>query len=231
MASLGGPHIVTDGLVLSLDAGNIKSYTSGSTTWFDKSGFGNNGTLENGPTFNSGSGGSIVFDGVNDLISVQDATTLDIVKDKTLSCWVYMGATSTGCGITGKSSSATYGMALGYGWGGNGFMALAWNSDNAPYIAKDAGRDVGKWNYLSAVQAGSTRYIYVWDAQGLRTSNYSGGTHTWNNNVPLMVGNANNGSSPAPSNTRISGVAAYNRALTPDEILQNYNATRTRFGL
>ena len=57
-----GPNLVTNGLVLALDAGNTKSYQSGSTTWFDKSRNGNNGTLTNGPTFSSANGGSIVFE-------------------------------------------------------------------------------------------------------------------------------------------------------------------------
>ena len=64
MSAFGGPNIITDGLVLNLDAGNIKSYPESGTTWFDKSGNGNDGTLTNGPTFDSGSLGSIVFDGV-----------------------------------------------------------------------------------------------------------------------------------------------------------------------
>ncbi len=70
MAFIHSPKIVTDGLVLALDAGNVKSYASGSTTWFDKSGNAYNGTLVNGPTFNTGSLGSIVFDGTNDYVSL-----------------------------------------------------------------------------------------------------------------------------------------------------------------
>jgi len=61
-----GPNISDDGLVLSLDAANTKSYINGSTTWTDLSRRGNNGTLINGPTFDSTNLGSIVFDGVND---------------------------------------------------------------------------------------------------------------------------------------------------------------------
>ena len=72
----GGPNIVTNGLVLSLDAANPKSYVSGSTTWNDISRGGNNGTLINGPTFNSANGGSIVFDGVNDFISLSGPYSL-----------------------------------------------------------------------------------------------------------------------------------------------------------
>jgi hypothetical protein len=60
-----GPNVVTNGLVLNLDAANTKSYVSGSTTWRDLSGNGNNGTLVNGPTFSSNYGGGIVFNGSN----------------------------------------------------------------------------------------------------------------------------------------------------------------------
>ena len=69
MSFNNGPTIVTNGLVLALDAGDKNSYVSGSTTWFDLTGV-NNGTLVNGPTFNSGSGGSIVFDGVDDYVNL-----------------------------------------------------------------------------------------------------------------------------------------------------------------
>ena len=62
-----GPRIVTDGLVLCLDAGNSKSYPGSGTAWNDLSRNGNNGTL-NGPTFNSADRGSIVFDGTNDYV-------------------------------------------------------------------------------------------------------------------------------------------------------------------
>ena len=68
MATYYSPKIVTDGLVLVLDAGNIKSYRSGSTSWFDLSGSTTTGSLVNGPTFNGGNGGSIVFDGTNDRV-------------------------------------------------------------------------------------------------------------------------------------------------------------------
>ena len=60
MATNGGPDIIQDGLVFAVDAANKKSYTSGSSTWVDLAGS-NNGTLTNGPTFDSGNGGSIVF--------------------------------------------------------------------------------------------------------------------------------------------------------------------------
>ena len=92
--------IVTAGLVLALDAADRNSYVSGSTVWNDVSGNGNNGTLTNGPTFNSGSGGSIVFDGVNDYVN----TPLNIdANPNTICSWCYP---------TAVTSSAGYGIVL-----------------------------------------------------------------------------------------------------------------------
>ena len=67
MAFIHSPKISTDGLVLALDTANRKSYPGSGTVWNDLSGNGNNGSLINGPTFNGANGGSIVFDGVDDL--------------------------------------------------------------------------------------------------------------------------------------------------------------------
>ena len=73
MALSHSPKIVTDGLVLCLDAGDRKSYSGSGTTWTDRSGEGNNGTLVNGPTFDSGNGGSIYFDGGNDDCDIESS--------------------------------------------------------------------------------------------------------------------------------------------------------------
>ena len=63
-----GPRIVSNGLVLCLDAANKRSYPGTGTTWTDLSGNSNNGTLTNGPTFSAGNMGSILFDGTNDYV-------------------------------------------------------------------------------------------------------------------------------------------------------------------
>jgi len=65
-----GPKIVTSGLVLALDAADKLSYRGSGTTWRDLSGNNNTGTLTNGPTFNAGNLGSIVFDGTNDYVNI-----------------------------------------------------------------------------------------------------------------------------------------------------------------
>ena len=70
------PQIVTNGLVMYLDAANPKSYPTTGTAWYDRSGNGNTGTLTNGPTFNSGNNGSIVFDGIDDYVSLSSSPNL-----------------------------------------------------------------------------------------------------------------------------------------------------------
>ena len=66
MAFGNGPRVVTDGLVLALDASDRNSYISGSSTWFDLTTNQYTASLINGPAFNSQNGGSIFFDGTND---------------------------------------------------------------------------------------------------------------------------------------------------------------------
>jgi hypothetical protein len=175
------------------------------------------------------SGNYLLFDGSNDVVTVEDSSKYKLVGDKTLALWVYMGADSSGCGIAGKSNNSVAGMALGYGWNGNGFMALAWNSSNTPALSKDLSRDISKWVYLVATQNGNTRYIYAVDGGGIRSNTSTSGTHTWDNTVPVTIGNSGVGSSFAPGGTRVSNVMIYNRSLTESEVLQNFNATRGRF--
>ena len=66
MSVSNNPSIISNGLILALDAADKNSYPGSGTAWTDLSGNGNNGTLINGPTFNTGSLGNIVFDGVDD---------------------------------------------------------------------------------------------------------------------------------------------------------------------
>lgn len=78
MALNHSPKIVTNGLVLYLDAANQKSYPGSGTTWTDLSGNGNTGTLTNGPTFSANNNGGIVFDGANDYVSISNSSSLNI---------------------------------------------------------------------------------------------------------------------------------------------------------
>ena len=87
MATKYSPKIITNGLVLSLDAANNKSYPRSGTTWTDLSGNSNTGTLTNGPSFNDGNQGSIVFDGTDDYVNIPYNSGL-IPNNLTLSAWI-----------------------------------------------------------------------------------------------------------------------------------------------
>ena len=109
------PRIVTDELVLALDAGNTKSYPGSGTTWTDLIGS-NNGTLTNGPTYSSDDGGSIVFDGSNDYVQLSASSDLNFgTGNFTIEGWFNKGATTANLALLG--SDRVYSpsiMELGY---------------------------------------------------------------------------------------------------------------------
>jgi len=106
MAINAGPDIIEDGLVLCLDAANINSYPKSGTTWSDLAGS-NNGTLTNGPTFDAGNGGSIVFDGTDDKVNLS-TSFLDVSANQgfTISAWIKT-TDSSGNILTYNSSGAS----------------------------------------------------------------------------------------------------------------------------
>jgi hypothetical protein len=96
MACFSGPEIINEGLVICLDATNIRSYPGSGTTWTDLSGSGNNGTLTNGPTYSSLNNGSIVFDGTNDYVASTGLTDAFLQANWTASFWVNFDTLNTG---------------------------------------------------------------------------------------------------------------------------------------
>lgn len=197
--------------------------------WYDRTANGLNGSFNGQPIYSETNKGYFYTDGTDDYISTSDSSILDISGDKSLAIWVYLGADSSGCGITGKAHNTEKGMALAYGWNSQGFQNIAWNNRNAPQLSKDSSRDLQKWIYLVGTQDGSTRYIYAVDSQGTRSASDSGGgTHTWVNQHGLIIGRVASGS-PSPSGTRFGSLNVYNKALSSAEILQNYNATKGRY--
>jgi hypothetical protein len=227
----GGPNIVVDGLVLALDAANTKSYISGSTTWNDLSRNNNNGTLINGPTFNTGSGGSIVFDGVDDYVEIPDSPSLNFgTGDFTVLCWingisVYPGGTKT---IIWKGSRFDGNVA---GWsmawaGGTSDLFFIISSNTARLEGRVPG--FGLWGGYKMV--GMQRVGSNWRLinNGVTTSL---GTFTGNVDTSSPIYFSRNGVYNSYFNYIMSNTCIYNRALSSTELLQNYNATKTRFGL
>jgi hypothetical protein len=230
-----GPNIVKDGLVLYLDAGSPNSYYSLSTTttWKDISGNANNGTLTNGPTFNSSNNGNFVFDGSNDFVNC--GTAIGKLVNFTISTWIKPNAWNN-CGIVfssnvGGGQGPTHWGMWGRGGGtievfvSNGLSlqsaitSLAWSSASIPNniftnITTTVDGSLIKI-FKNSIQVGSNI------SQTIQQSGIS---------YDLCVGK-----NPADSGYYYNGSVAetfvYNRALSSSEILQNFNTTRSRFGV
>jgi hypothetical protein len=231
VGSFSGPTVVTNGLVLALDAGNTQSYPGSGTTWNDLSGRNNTGTLTNGPTFNSGNGGSIVFDGLNDLISLGTGFTgLDLI-DKSFQCWIKKtGAVQKG--VVDKdfdNGDPNYG---GWGFWIQANNKLSWWAHPNLDLLDDGSLSVSNTTW--------TNVAVTWNSSTKTASFYINGvlnsSKTNASIVEKVSGSANFviGAFRDTTNTfdgSISIVKAYNRSLTSAEIRQNFNATRGRFGI
>ena len=228
MAFGNGPKIVTDGLVLALDAADKNSYPGSGTTWVDISGNNNSGSLINGPTFSSANGGSIVFDGVDDYCQT---VTNSITNNSSfsLSCWFSITVLN---GIfrpiidVGNLNSGT----LGY--------CLAINNSNRIYVACNAGYveisnsiSTNTWyNVVGTAQFGTPYLLNVYINGVLGVPNTSATTNALTNNSSFIrLGQSVNATNRLPGSVGVAQI--YNKALSSTEILQNYNAQKSRFGL
>jgi hypothetical protein len=225
----GGPDIVENGLVLYLDAANRRSYPGSGTSWVDLSGNGNTGTLTNGPTFDGENGGSISFDGVNDYIDFSTAFAAG-KSELTFCAWVQPTATNAQYHIFSEGNGAFWQYTI---------TTQAWYTrDSSTGASGGRNNDISTnfftinvWNYMSAVYsvAGGFKKFYINGEERSQTTTSVDALTT---------------ARSAPATSRIafptdgvyfSGKIAtpvlYNRALTAQEILQNYNATRSRFNI
>lgn len=233
------PKIVTDGLVLALDAGNTKSYPGSGTAWTDLSGNGNNGTLTNGPTFNSGNGGSIVFDGSNDHVVLP--STLITNRPFSINAWFYFNNLTGWQTVLGQDTSQaiqqgsyyfqkTTNGSPGGGRTSNAFGVAIINSAGTEIYCYDSTAiTAGVWyNYCASVSATDLR-LYR-NGNLVTTTNDSNAIATVTGNTILGAGYFGNAISDY-TNARISSFQIYNRALTAAEVLQNFNALRGRFSI
>jgi hypothetical protein len=231
MAFNYSPKIVTDGLVLCLDAANLNSYVSGSTIWRDISRGGNNGTLINGPTFNSANGGSIVFDGVDDYVNLGNPSSLNITAEITLSVWVKIPSYNTGV----FSDIITKGISFG-GSNASYFISIINDGRISWEIVTDS--NVRRQRIVSADNAAAynglwTNFTGTYDSS--RLTLYINGilfsTALFDlSPIRVRTGDVTIGGTRYLDG-KVSNVVIYNRALSAQEITQNYNATKTRFGL
>ena len=213
MGTSYNPPIVTDGLVFCVDAANQRSYPKSGTTWSDLAGS-ENGTLTNmdAANFSADNGGVLTFDGANESV---DCGYLGLSASYlTVIAWVYITVGSRYQHIVDSSGNAWHLAILNnnrpYFWNGSTYHT------NAPVL------DNNKWYMLTGRQAAGNFDIIINTSIGQRSAD--GRQLTTNN---LKIGHWQNGGRFFAGN--ISNSLIYNRALTDDEIRQNYEATVGRF--
>lgn len=231
-----GQKIVSDGLVLNLDAAQLRSYPGSGTTWTDLSGSGNDGTLTNGPTFDSGNGGSIVFDGTNDQVRLPATNIIlsSMPNGHTLECWFKSTKTTASriINTSRDSGGSVFSLLILSGGAGAGSVAFQYrNSTNTATIAiayASGGLNDNNWHHMVGSVSSSTGGV-------LYVDNVSRGTNTTNTLTTAGSFRSIIGSTPAGTSEFFSGniaiVRIYNRPLSATEVGQNYNAQKSRFGL
>jgi hypothetical protein len=242
MAFYRGPQIVKDGLVLWLDAANDKSYTSGSAIWRDMSGNNYSGSLVNGPTFSSANNGSIVFDGTDDYAQITNPSALQ-VQNMSISVWVnptaavnaitslvdYDHATVPNQGWVLQSTDATTNRYYYFGWwDGSTFQP-------ATGIGPGLGVQLANstWQNLTYTKSGTSVIGYLNGVQTF-TSTAGSATVSYQLNRNLRIGGVVSTGSGVGNRSYKGNIATtqiYNRALTPSEVQQNFNALRGRYNL
>jgi hypothetical protein len=219
MATIGGSNIITNGLVLALDAANRRSYVSGSTIWNDVSGNRNSGSLVNGPTFNSANGGSIVFDGTNDRVS----TPFKPSGYRSYFIWVrynIITGLSNGYSLTGTQQVNAYNY-IGISNGGYFYYYFGTNGQEVTSTILNP----NTW-YYQGVTLSSDGFARAYLNGNLISTLSSDVGNTPTNEFFVGCVNQNHF-----INGNISSVTQYNRTLSATEISQNYEALKSRYGL
>jgi hypothetical protein len=216
------------------------------TIWTDLSGNSNNGTLTNGPIFGSENGGYIRCDGINDFIEVLDNPSLDFGSGSfTVEYWFRKLQTTTAFDNIWGPNKWNLGSSLGTNeWTlaiGNGTTGTG---NQYGFAVESGSVGYGISETTTTQLSLNTWYQLVGQRDGANFKTYLNGTLTMNVTASgfttsSIINNVNN------RNLRINNSAAnvlytnadnaicriYNRALTPSEVLQNFNATRARFGI
>lgn len=217
--------IITSGSILNLDASQLRSYSGTGTSWNDLSGNNINGTLNNGPTFSSTAGGTIVFDGTND--SVTTSSNILDLTNLTICAWVKFDSTSNTAypTITNKETSN---LARNWWLGIAGTFAFGRSvSGTDTAVISTVTPSLNTWYHVSATND-TTPVFKIYINGALNNTTTTSGTLSTNGTTG-WIGSYRD--YLYPMNGNISVVQFYNRVLSATEILQNYNVQKTRFGL
>lgn len=226
--------IVTSGLVLYLDAGNPSSYPGSSTTWSDLSGNGNDGVLNGGVTYSASDGGALVFDGVNDSFGTD--ANIDLTATDEITIQVLVKTSTTGTHLIAEHSMD---------WNSNNAFGLA--IEDSKVLFTDHNQGYNAMNSVASINDNGWHLLTGTIDRSMGSANqnvaYIDGASP-NNTPKPSLSNDNSGNyqshkfyvgSRAGSSYFFDGIIAkvllYDRALTAEEIQQNFESIRTDYGL
>ena len=228
MAYFSGPNIITDGLVFAVDAGSTRSYPGSGTTGTDLISS-ESITLNNGVGFSTDKGGTWTFDGSDDYIQTSFGQNI-VSTGFSVNFWfnvtgnatcffmqMYVSADVNTVFRVERNSIGANSIEFGHSPNGSGGMSEL-TSTNFP-------NDV--WQSCTIAYNGSTKYIY---RNGVLDTSVSSSDVYFYTGAILRIAARQDGTL-LPINGKMPSVKVYNKALSAAEILQNYNAQKTRFGL
>ena len=216
------PNIVVDGLVLNLDAGNISSYPGTGTTWTDLSSSPTNATLVNGVTYNSSNEGHLLFDGTNDYATVSSSSKFAFgTGDFTLETWIYPQSFSNYLHMIALPDQNTFALKANVSDG----QIYYYNPSYTTYGSTSGWTlTLNAWNHVVFKRESSVGYAFL--------NAVSKGSKTgFTSNFSAQTLNIHNGYGSEFAACKISSVRIYNKALTSNEVNNNFNVTKSRYGL
>jgi hypothetical protein len=230
--------IVTDGLIFNLDAGFTPSYSRSGTTWYNLNGS-INGSLTNGPTFNSDYGGNVIFDGANDYITTTFKTQDHFTNGQsfTISSFFKLRTSTYAKGFMGTQNYQSVPNSGGFG------VVFFPTNKMGIFLTKSNGDGTQTtyqgicpidyllnqwWNYTITFSDGT---LTAYSNAVVGNTDYSS-SYTWSTSaINMLISASTQGGWGSYIPMDLGTFSIYNRALSAAEVLQNYNAQKGRFGL
>lgn len=228
MAYHNGPRATTDGLVLCLDAGNVKSYSGSGATWTDLSGNGGNGTNSN-MTYSAANGGHFVFNNSSSVSTISNYSALNPTLGLTIESWVNFDGNSDDF-IFEKGDVNTQYSLFSHS---SDIVFRTFHSGDGGYHTQNPEKSAvgvvnGQWVHILGSWDGTTKRIYI---NGELKNSVAKSGNLVTTSPGASIGRFGGSTAGYYFGGKIARVCIYNRGLTAAEIRQNYNASKTRFGL
>lgn len=222
------PAFSTNGLLLLLDAGNLRSYSGSGSSWIDLSGNERTATLYNSPTLNSTNGGTFDLNSSNQYADISSFANYNFGSAITVGFWHYNSTTNAAKyrGVVCNVYASGTGFDFRYGSEDSGTRLYAIIRTSVTSYNVTATANLDTWGYYCMTYNGSTLQIYKNGVAGSSTA-ASGSLGSVNDNVDI----GRNANSAEYLNGRLSNVHINSVALSANEVLQNFNAFRGRFGI